>query len=68
MLRFIEQTQVTFPIGWDDDRSYGQFRWPGSVSPFPRQALIGKDGVVKYIAAEYDQVALEAAIVAALAE
>ena len=68
MLRFIEQTQVTFPVGWDDNRSYSQFSWPSAVSPFPRQALIGKDGTVKYIAAEYDQVSLEAAIEAALAE
>ncbi len=64
---FIEQTGVTSPIAWDAD-SFNTFAWPDAISPFPRQALIGRAGDVRYLASEYDATALSAAIEAAVAE
>jgi len=64
---FVEQTGITFDVVWDNG-SLGTFAWPASISPFPRQALVGKDGTVRYIAAEHQGTALEEAIVAALSE
>ena len=64
---FVEQTGITFDVAWDND-SYGSYAWPASISPFPRQALVGKDGTLRYLAAEHQGTALEAAIVTALAE
>ena len=65
---FKEQTAVSFPIVWDLDRGYGAFNWPPSASssPFPRQALLDADGVVVYLAADYNFTALDLAIQEAL--
>jgi len=66
---FLEQTAVTFPVVWDTDGSYGDWRFPdGALSPYPRQVVLGRDGVVKYLAHEHDESALAAVIEAALAE
>jgi hypothetical protein len=64
---FVEQTGLTFTVAWDGD-TYNGWAWPASISPYPRQALVGKDGTVRYLAAEHQATALEQAIVAALAE
>jgi hypothetical protein len=67
VLAFIEQTQCTFPFALDSGTK-DLFGWPQAISPYPRQALVGRDGTVKYLNSEYDEAALRAAIVAALAE
>ncbi len=64
---FVEQTGVTFAIVWDDGTRQ-QFAWPPAISPYPRHALVGRDGVIRYLAAEVQADDLEAAVVAALAE
>ncbi len=65
---FIEQTLVTFPIVWDlTPPTMKQFAFPPAISPYPRQVVIGKDGKVVYLNSEYDEDALRAAIVVALA-
>jgi hypothetical protein len=64
---FVEQTGVTFDIAWDSS-TYYDYDWPPAVSPYPRQALVGRDGLIRYMAAEHQAGALEAAIEAALAE
>ena len=64
---FVEQTGVSFPILWDGG-TYGFFAWPQAISPFPRQAVLGRDGRVRYLASDHDAAALEAAVLHALAE
>jgi len=66
--RFLDQTGVTFPVVWDSPRSYTRFAWPQAISPFPRQALVGRDGRIKYLASEHNNEALRAAVTEALAE
>lgn len=67
--QFVAQTGVTFPVGWDANGTYGVFRGGGgaSVSPFPLDVVVGRDGVVRYISREYEADELASAIEAALA-
>jgi len=58
---FAEQTAVTFPIV-HDSATYQLFSWPPALSPFPRQVLIDRDGVVRYLASEHRPAELDAAI------
>ncbi len=64
---FLEQTGISFPLVRDEG-TYGQIAWPPSISPYPRQALIGRDGKLAYSASEHQLAALENAVEAALAE
>ncbi len=64
---FVEQTGITFDVAYDNG-TYTEYAWPASISPYPRQALVGKDGTLRYLASEHQPTALEAAIEAALAE
>lgn len=61
---FREQTGVTFPIGWDPDLSYATFRPAGgdSISPFPLDVIIDRDGVIRYVNREYEASAMTAVI------
>lgn len=64
---FIEQTLCTFPFMWDaTPPTMNEFSWPSGISPYPRQAVIGRDGKVVYLNSEYDDGSLRAAIEAAL--
>ena len=65
---FVEQTGISFPPLWDTAGSYSKIRWPEAISPFPRQALISKDGHFRYIATEHNEPLLRLAVEAALAE
>lgn len=58
---FLEQTNVTFLVVWDDG-TYGQYAWPDALSPFPRQALVDRDGVVTYLASEHRPAELREAV------
>jgi hypothetical protein len=62
---FLEQTGIHFPVVWDDG-SYSDWGWPTATAPFPRQAVVGRDGVVVYIASEYQGDAVEAAVLSVL--
>ena len=64
---FVDQTGISFPLVRDEGTK-SQFSWPPSISPYPRQALIGRDGTVAYTASEHELAALENALLAALAE
>jgi len=65
---FIEQTLCTFPVIWDQTpKTMSEFAFPPSISPYPRQVVIGKDGKVVYLNSEYAEDSLRAAIEAALA-
>jgi len=62
---FRDQTGVTFPIAWDDG-SRGAYAFPASISPYPRQVLVDRDGVVVHLASSHRPDVLTEAIEAAL--
>jgi peroxiredoxin len=64
---FAQQTGVTFPIVHDAD-TYSAYAWPSALSPFPRQVLIDREGVVRYLASEHREEELRAAVEDVLAE
>lgn len=57
--RFVDQTQVTFPVGLDRIGSYGRFPRSGSISPFPLDVVVDREGRIAYVSREYDAEALE---------
>lgn len=67
VLDLIAQTGVTFPVAWDDG-TYHDYAWPPAIAPYPRDALIGRDGTIAYLASEYHAEALETALLEALTE
>ena len=61
--RFIEQTGVTFPVGWDLNNSYQNFGSGGSgLSPFPYDVIIDQEGRVAYVSREFDPTAMQQVI------
>ena len=64
---FRDTTGIAVPRVHDED-TYPQYAWPPSIAPYPRQALIGRDGTLVYAASEHQVTALETALVSALAE
>jgi len=65
---FIEQTGVTFPVGWDDNGSYRRFRPPSGISPFPLDVVIDREGRIVYLSGEFDSEAMQRAVEQVLAE
>ncbi len=63
--RFIEQNGIEFEVVFDEG-SYGLYAWDFGLSPYPRQALIDGDGVIRYMNSEHDPAALSTAIEALL--
>jgi len=62
---FVATTGVQFDVVVDDG-SYDLWDFPGALSPFPRQVLIGAGGSIAYVASEHRQSDLEAAVRATL--
>jgi peroxiredoxin len=62
LAEFVEQTGVTFPIGWDDNDSYNQLRPSGGVSPFPVDVIIDKEGRIQYLEPQFDAEAMRAVV------
>ncbi len=52
--QFVAQTGVTFPVGWDQSRSYSQLHPGGAISPFPLDVVIDQEGRIAYLSARYD--------------
>ena len=69
--RFVSNLHVTYPVGLEDPstKTYSALTriYKGS-NPFPVDVVIGKDGVITYIAREYDPDGITAAVEAALAK
>jgi hypothetical protein len=69
--RFVSNLRVTYPVGLEDPstQTYSALtqNYKGS-NPFPVDVVIGKDGVITYIAREYDPNGITAAVEAALAK
>lgn len=56
---FVRQFQLTYPVVLGDQDLYNDYRIGGShVSPYPRDFIIGKDGLIAYASDEYDPAAM----------
>lgn len=67
--QFVEQTGVTFPVGWDVEESYAAFKAAeDGISPYPLDVVVDRAGKITYLSREYDSGALQAAVEAALAD
>ena len=55
---FVDQTGITFPVGFDTNNSYQQFRTDTQISPYPLDVIIDADGIVQYVNMEYDPEAM----------
>ena len=68
---FCNNLGLTYDIGLEDDTTttYAQLtqNFEG-LNPFPLTVLVGKDGIIRFVAREYDGDALTAEIEEALAE
>lgn len=67
---FIDQTGVTFPVGWDRNGSYTSFILaadPG-LSPFPVDVIVAPGGTLLYVEPQYDAAVMSAIIEALLDE
>ncbi len=52
---FREQTGVTFPLVSDEGYTLGKIEYPSGVGyPYPRDVVIGKDGVIRSIKNSFD--------------
>jgi hypothetical protein len=56
MQQFVDQTGVTFSVGWDPNNSYNLFRAAsgGGISPFPLDVVIDQSGQIVLVSAEYE--------------
>lgn len=59
---FVEANGVTFPILVDEDDTYGLYTLEEAASPYPIDLVVDADGVIVYVAREYDPEALRAAV------
>ena len=56
---FVRQFQLTYPVLLGDQDLYNDYRIGGShISPYPRDFIIGKDGLIAYASDEYDPAAM----------
>ena len=64
---FVDQTRVTFPVGFDDGDSYKMFPYGGAISPFPLDVIVDRDGTIVYAERRYDGRAIRRAVADAVA-
>ena len=65
---FVEQTGVTFPI-LRGDQTYFEYDVPdGTISPFPLDVIIDRDGTIRYLRHEFDGAAMADTVQRLLAE
>lgn len=68
---YVASRHVTYPVGLEDPttKTYAAIvqNYKG-LNPFPVDVVVGKDGIITYIAREYDPPAMQAAVEAALAK
>ncbi|MFQ6613273.1 MAG: redoxin domain-containing protein [Fidelibacterota bacterium] len=51
---FIQDQGITFPILHDDNGIYQQYNIPGGQSPYPRDYLLDRNGIIRMAKTEYD--------------
>lgn len=68
--QFVEHSNASYPIGLEDLQTptYKGFTTNfRGLNPYPVDVVVGKDGLVTYVGREYDPIALQQAVDAALA-
>jgi peroxiredoxin len=63
---FILQTGVTFPMVDDTLNTYNQWTFTPSVSPYPLDIVVDRQGIIQFVTRDYDADALKAAVLAQL--
>ena len=66
---FCETLGVTYPVGVEETDTYGVFRDSfDGTNPYPVDVIVDKQGIIRYVAREYDPAAMEQTIQQLLAE
>ena len=66
---FASTLAVTFPVGVEDTSTYELLTKSfAGTNPYPVDVLVDKRGIIRYVAREYDPVAMDAMIQQLLAE
>lgn len=66
---FCEDVGITYPVGVEDSMTYELFRENfDGTNPYPLDVIVDKQGIIRYVAREYDPVAMDAMIQKLLAE
>jgi peroxiredoxin len=66
---FCETLDVTYPVGIEETDTYGLFGNAfAGTNPYPVDVIVDKQGIIRYVAREYDPAAMEAVIERLLAE
>jgi hypothetical protein len=61
--RFAENLGVTYPVGLEETGGYHAFAQNfRGANPFPIDIIVDRDGIVAYVAREYDPAAMTAVI------
>lgn len=70
--RFLRQADVEVPCLLDTDgawyRSYDRRSTEGAYAPYPFQVLVDQEGTIRYLASQYDPLAMRDQIDALLAD
>ena len=51
---FVRNFGLTYPVLHDVDQSIYQAYWVNGISPYPRDCIIDRTGIVRYLHSEYD--------------
>ncbi len=65
---FGEQTNVSFPLLLGDTTYSMYANIDGSISPYPLDVVIDKQGIIRYVRHQFDAAAMQATIEQLLAE
>lgn len=66
---FCETLGVTYPIGVEETATYEMFGSAfAGTNPYPVDVIVDKQGIIRYVAREYDPAAMQAVIEELLAE
>ena len=66
---FCNTLGVTYPVGVEETSNYNLFRENfDGTNPYPVDIIVDKQGIIRYVAREYDPAAMEAVIQTLLAE
>ncbi len=66
---FCDTLGVTYPVGVEETDTYQLLRENfDGTNPYPVDVIVDKQGIIRYVAREYDPAAMEAVILELLAE
>jgi peroxiredoxin len=66
---FCETLGVTYPVGVEETMTYEMFSGAfEGTNPYPVDVIVDKQGIIRYVAREYDPSAMQAVIEELLAE